>query len=284
MTDHALELSRALREATDRFGDGIASAIREASRPLVIIAFMDAPYLLDRCLQSVAAQDDGAFDVCIVDDYSSERGCWAVAHAWADPRGWKVQHNPEHYGTLRSQVTGIRSMEMDDAAPIIVLDGDDAFAHERVVSTIRRVFADPMLDVSFGNYESVPYSPTCPPVRPIPASVCREGRYREWARTFGTCWNHARCYRRRIFDEIPDSHYIKDGEWLQAGGDHATMTAALELAGGRHAMLSEVLISYTSDRPEAEWRTRADEVQRNCEWVYSRPPLKPLPAMEWPPA
>ena len=89
-----------------------------------------------------------------------------------------------------------------------------------------------------------------------------------------------RTFRRRIFDAIPESYLVRDGEWLDACPDHALMTPALELAGGRHRMIDETLLIYTSDRPDAEWRVDGARINHHMGWVLKRPPLQPLPPLE----
>lgn len=247
----------------------------------VLVAFRNRADLLDRCLQSIAEQTDHDFAVIVADDASDEAAVDDVLAAWVldQPHdGWFTFRRPERLGTLHNQVDAIRSVPMAADDVIVFVDGDDRLAHPGALERVRAEYQSGPVELTYGSYQPDPPSSTCPAVRPIPADVCRRrGGYRQWARRNGTVWNHLRTMRRRIFDAIPVSYFVRDGDWLQTCPDHALMTPALELAGGRHRMIDDTLLLYTSDRPDAEWRVGSEVELRNYPWVMSRPPLRPLP-------
>lgn len=247
-----------------------------------ISCFRDGPDLLDRCLESIAAQQDVDVSAVVCDDRSRDHAVTDVLHKWRDhlPEGSVIRRNPKHYGPLRSQVESIRSVEMAPDDVLVWVDGDDRLNGPDALAKLARVYRNPLVDVTYGSYEPDPPSKTCPPVRPIPRDVCAGGGYRAWHARRGCWYNHLRTMRRRVFDAIPDSHFVRDGRWLMSCADHALFVPALELAGGRHVMLEDKLLLYTSDRDTAEWRTRAQEVRRNSQWILSLPPLAPLPPVQ----
>lgn len=249
-----------------------------------VVAFRNRPDLLERCLQSLATQSDDDYGVIVADDASDEDGVDDVRERWVldQPHdGWFTFRRPERLGTLHNQVAAIRAVTMAPDDVLVFVDGDDRLAHDDVLARLREVYSDRRVDLTYGCYEPDPPSSTCPAVRPIPARVFRQrGGYRRWALQNGTVWNHLRTMRRRIFDGIPDDYFVRDGEWLQTCPDHALMTPGLELAGGRHLMIDETLLLYTSDRPDAEWRVGGEGIRENYPWVMARPALRPLPPME----
>lgn len=244
-----------------------------------VVAFRNRGDLLDRCLQSIAEQTDHDFGVVVADDASTDTDVADVMVRWArEQPGWLMVTRVERLGTLHNQVDAIRAAPMAADDVIVFVDGDDRLAHPGALERVRAEYQSGPVELTYGSYQPDPPSSTCPAVRPIPADVCRRrGGYRQWARRNGTVWNHLRTMRRRIFDAIPVSYFVRDGVWLQTCPDHALMTPALELAGGRHRMIDDTLLLYTSDRPDAEWRVGGEPELRNYPWVMSRPPLRPLP-------
>lgn len=247
----------------------------------VLSTFREGPKLLDRCLASICEQRGVDFAAIVCDDRSRDHEVSEVLDKWRDrlPEGSVIRRNPKHLGPLRSQVESIRAVEMAPDDCICWVDGDDALNGPDALRLVAHVYRNPVVDCTYGSYVPDPPSKTCPPVRQIPRDVCERGEYRAWAARHGIWFNHLRSCRRRVFDAIPDSYFVKDGRWLRCCADTSIYTAVLELAGGRHVMIEHPLIRYTSDRPEAEWRTRAQEVRRTGAWIYSLPPLAPLPAV-----
>lgn len=248
----------------------------------VVVAFRNRPDLLGPCIDSVLSQNDLDYTVLLGDDASepSEQLESVLIDATVMDRVRLMRHE-QRIGVVGNQATMIRAMPMDPEDVIVFLDGDDRFAHPDVLGRLREVYSDSMVDLTYGNYAPDPPDPNCPPVKPIPAEVCAKvGGYRRWARVNGTAWNHLRTFRRRIFDAIPETHMRLNGRWLDGGADYAMMTPALELAGGRHRMIDEVLVLYTSDRPDAEWRSKSEGIALGRKHVATRRPLRPLPPME----
>ncbi len=250
----------------------------------VIMAFRNRADLLGPSINSVLRQNDLGYMLLVGDDASepSMELESTLIDATVMTRV-RVMRHPERIGVVGNQATLIRSVSMNPEDVIVFLDGDDRFAHDDVIGRLREVYSDPMVDMTYGNYAPDPPDPNCPPVKPIPPEVCAKvGGYRRWVRVNGTPWNHLRTMRRRIFDAIPDGHMKLRGEWLDGGADYALMTPALELSGGRHFMFDEVLVLYTSDRPDAEWRSKSEGIAAGRRHVANLRPLRPLPPMEAP--
>ncbi len=246
----------------------------------VICAFRNRPDLLEPSLESIDSQTDPDFTVHVGNDDSDEDGVDEALARWRERRpDWDFHTFRPRIGVIGNQATMIRETPMAPEDVIVFLDGDDRFAHPEVISRLREVYSSPAVDLTYGNYRPDPPHDGCPPVKPIPPEVCADTTYRRWAQRNGTCWNHLRTFRRRIFDAIPDSYMKMRGQWLDGGADYALMTPALELAGGRHFMFDEVLVLYTSDRPDAEWRSKSEGIAKGRRYTASRRALKPIPPL-----
>jgi len=47
----------------------------------------------------------------------------------------------------------------------------------------------------------------------------------------GSDWKHVRCFKKRLFDAIPDTYFRIDGEWISTGESWAFMVPIVESAG-----------------------------------------------------
>lgn len=248
----------------------------------VVVAFRNRADLLHGSLRSIGEQLDEDFGVLIGDDASDdpdvpmELEIYSALHP-----DWYIHQRPKRLNVIGNQVSLIRSVDMAPEDVIVFLDGDDRFAHPHVLELLRQIYEDPMVDLTYGSYRPDPPDAGCLMARPIPTDVCeKKGGYRAWARGHGTAWNHLRTFRRRIFDAIPESHMKAQGRWLEGGADFAMMNPALELAGGRHRFIEDVLVIYTSDRLDAEWRSQTPGIKFTHRYIRRQRPLMPLPPME----
>lgn len=237
----------------------------------IVCAYRNRPDLLERCIASIQAQTDTDYDVLLADDASDE----PMKHV-AIPDGWYRWVQPTRIGVLGNQVTMIEGIGMSPEDVLVFLDGDDRFAHPGVLAHLRQVYTDDVW-LTYGSYEPDPPHEGCSPAYEIPPDVLRRvGGYRRWQRGHQTAWNHLRTMRRFVFDAIPGSHFMLKGEWLPAGADYAIMTPAIELAGHHSRFIPETMVLYTSDRPDAEWRTLSDEIAAGRRYTASHKPLRPL--------
>lgn len=56
------------------------------------------------------------------------------------------------------------------------------------------------------------------------------GRIRDTA-AVGDIWKHVRCFKKHLFDAIPDEQFQLEGQWISHGADWAFMVPILEQAG-----------------------------------------------------
>lgn len=245
-------------------------------RFVFIVAAWQAEPWIETCLQSIHAQTIQTYDVCVVDDVSTDRTA-DIARAFCErtKRGgeWVFWANRTKKWALRNQVEMIRHMDRGNPADVIVfVDGDDRLAHDHVLETLAREYADGTL-LTYGSYRPDPPSETCHPACRYPADVVKARSYRSYP---GIEWNHLRTFRYLLFNQLDDSDFRDEyGEWMNSTTDTAMMTPCLELAGDRFKFIEEPLLIYNSANPLADWRTRADQVDADHHHVFNRLAKKP---------
>jgi glycosyltransferase involved in cell wall biosynthesis len=206
-----------------------------------------------RCLDSIASQTLKNYDVCVVDDASTDERLAPMLEAYCATKGWLFLHREENAGALRSQYEGIQLLAPEDGDVIVWVDLDDALSSERSLEILDSYYDDDTL-MTYGTYQSVPYSETCPPVLRYPEECEQRNEYRNM-RKWGLLYNHLRTVKWDIFKRLNvETDFMYQGEWMALAADTAVMIPCLEMASGRYKVIPEVLYNYSSDNPISEWR------------------------------
>lgn len=253
-------------------------------RMLVVVPVYNRPELLWRCLWSVANQTDDAFDVIVTDDASTDPKVAEYMDDWcasgSDRGTWWSRWAPENVGATRNIAEAIRSVDMHPDDAVFIVDGDDYLSDPDALATYRSVYEAPgaLAQVVYGSYHPEPPDPMCPPARPIPLDVLRDGSIRAWATENGMPWNHPLSFRRRIFDALSDDDFQIDGEWMRYGYDVTFMAPMVELAGVGVVHCPDDVYAYSAGRPESVARLVPDDVRRENGHVLGQPrKYEPLP-------
>lgn len=249
----------------------VDTPVTDTPRFVFIVAAWQAEAWIEGCLQSIHDQTIQTYDVCVVDDISTDKTADLARQfcAYAQRGGdWIFWANTEKKWALRNQVEMIRHMDRGNPADIIVfVDGDDRLAHNRVLETLTREYADGTL-LTYGSYEPDPPSATCHPASPYPPEVIAARSYRTHP---SIEWNHLRTFRYLLFNQLQDTDFCDAyGKWMKSTTDTAMMTPCLELAGDRFKFIPETLLIYNSENPLADWRTRAEQIDADHYHVLHR--------------
>ena len=137
-----------------------------------------APWI-ERSLMSIATQQtDHEFTACIIDDASTD-GADLIIKRVCEERGWPYFLNEERHGALRNQCFAIDALEPEPDDVIVIVDGDDRLAHDKVIERLWKEYRDPEVLLTYGSYKSEPHSPTCSPALPYPPEVIRDRSFRK---------------------------------------------------------------------------------------------------------
>jgi glycosyltransferase involved in cell wall biosynthesis len=217
----------------------------------------------ERNLSSVIAQDYQNFRVIYIDDCSSDGTGELVEKFVADHNLRNLIHlirNPVRVGALHNQYSTIHICDDDEI--VILLDGDDWFAHNGVLKKINEVYANPDCWMTYGQYRSWPDNMIgCS--REIPSDIIDTNSFREneW------CSSHLRSFYAWLFKLIKREDLIGPcGTFYCMASDQAIMFPMLEMAGHRAKFLSEVLYIYNAANPINDCKIDR-QLQRSLESV-----------------
>jgi len=224
------------------------------NRITVLVPFHNPGRFLERCVESLRAQDHPNFRMEFVDDASDDGSAATIPvdeprfHLLCNKERREAAHNIHHVVTTMCAPEEI----------IVHVDGDDWLARPDALSLIDLQFRTHDCWVSYGQYETSDGAyGVC---RPFPDPVSF-GRVRE-----GWVTSHVKAYRAGLFHRIaeqdPDYACLKDehGRWLDCAADAALMFPLLEMAGFHRVRYQHtVLYTYNVDNPLSVHATRRDE-------------------------
>jgi glycosyltransferase involved in cell wall biosynthesis len=252
-----------------------------AFRFKIVVASRDSMRWLPRALDSIRRQSDGSFDVCVVDDASTDPEQAPFVEQYCRREGWEWLVNTSRQGAMYSQYHAVQALAPEAADVIVFVDGDDRLAHDRVLERLRSYYCDDVL-LTYGSYVCDPPDACVTPALPFYGNVVAANAYRAFSARpdpEAIWFNHLRTVRHELFSRLDAQSDLRfpDGEWFPACCDSAVMLPCLELAGGRFRWIPEVLYVYTRDNPLSEARVHADDIRRTHDYIlHTLTPKEPL--------
>jgi glycosyltransferase involved in cell wall biosynthesis len=240
----------------------------------VISTSYNASRWIERSLHSIDSQQEVDFDVCVVDDASTD-GADSFIKDFCTDRGWNYILHKKNTGPMCSQYEAVQALDCQKDDVLVWVDGDDRLAHNFAFKRVKQEYDSGAL-MTYGSYMSEPFSPTCSPAKPYPDDVVKANSYKASAYTCGILFNHLRTVSYRLFERLnPDVDFkYPDGRWLEAAADSAIMLPCLQLAGGRYSFIRDILYCYNSENNISEWRIHPRTVDRSIEYVCKQAPNK----------
>lgn len=149
--------------------------------------------------------------------------------------------NTNRKGALANLYYGIHSCQ--DHEIVVTLDGDDWFAHEKVLETLAQAYHDPNVWLTYGQYTHPWGGIGC--AREINKDVIARNAYRETP----SVASHLRTFYAWLFKCIKLEDLLFEGTLFPMTWDWAMMYPMLEMSGGKFRFISEVLYIYNTDNP-----------------------------------
>ena len=136
---------------------------------------------------------------------------------------------------------------------VVWVDLDDWLPHDRVLERVAREYENPNVWMTMGSFCWYPDNPHAPGftdsiVDPFPSEVVRTRDFRKSNNGYRRA-THLKTFRAGLFQQIRQGDFHLFGRWMNTHMDQFTMYPMLEMAGERHAVISEVLYVYNIDGP-----------------------------------
>jgi glycosyltransferase involved in cell wall biosynthesis len=249
---------------------------REPAFRFVVAAYAAEPWIR-RCLRSIQRQTVRSFRCMVVDDQSPDGTFEAARDAVAGDERFVVERAARKAYALGNRVRIVREIATDRDDVLVVVDGDDWLAHDRVLETLSRAYADPDVWMTYGSHRRwknkllhrIGWTKRRGIAEPYPPGVLRERSFRDHP----FLASHLRTFKRFLFNAIHDGDLREaDGSYYAVGGDVADTVPMLEMAGPDHIQfIEEVLYVYNGSNALSDHRVNRDAQVRVHERIRSRP-------------
>lgn len=240
----------------------------------IITAVWNSKDWYEQCAESILKQNE-EYDVIVIDDASND-GTAEIVEKICCENGWEFHLNAYNQGVPQNHWNAINTLVANSEDILIFVDGDDRLEVD-ALTKLKGYYEDDTL-LTYGQYRSDPFSPTCSLAGPYPQDVIDRRAYREHSLLGrGIPWNHLRTMRYEIASQLKVEDFkFSNGEWYRMSGDAAVMYPCLELAGDNFKFVPEVLYVYNSENPTSEWRKAPRDGDRVHQDVLKRRPKVPV--------
>ena len=229
---------------------------------------------LRQCLRSLEMQTFRGFDVCIVDDASTNPGHRELIDDCVQRNDWLAVFKEEQRGGLHSFIQGVQALDPDDEDVICVLDGDDWLAQERSLEIVHQAYQDPEVWVTYGSLETLPPGQVDQQFlkEKVPESVFEEGKLRLAPYVF----LHMQTFKAFLWKQVEDEDLrAPDGDYFRVCGDRARFYPVLEMGRGHIHRIDQIIYTYNMSNPQSHFRQRPEMQKAMLEAVQAITPYPP---------
>ena len=239
---------------------------------IVVPSYNNEPWVI-RNLESITSQNYSNWFLYYIDDHSTDKTAKLVKKFIKEKNlqsKCQLIRNSERKGALANLYAAIHKVNPTDV--IVTVDGDDRFAHSKVLSVLAGAYADKKVWMTYGNFKSDPpgWPSNC---RPISNKIAKKNCFRK--KNFVS--SHLRTFYAKLFQLINKKDLFWNGQFYPMTWDMAIMFPMIEMASkGHFRFIKEVLYIYNVQNPLMDCRVNA-QLQRDLDKeIRSKPPYKPL--------
>jgi glycosyltransferase involved in cell wall biosynthesis len=231
-------------------------------------------------VSSIFKQDYSNYRVIYIDD-ASQDGTADLVEKWVNKQKKKPRfeliRNRERAGALANIYRAICD-HCSDEEIVVSLDGDDWFYDTKVLKKINQAYSAREVWLTHGTLLEFPAGTTGWSL-PIPPDIVARNAFRSYR-----CPSHLRTFYAWLFKRIRLEDLQHKGEFFSMTWDQAMMFPMIEMAGERHAFISEINYVYNMSNPLNDNKVDP-QLQRDLEaLIRTMPPYqrlnKALPCQE----
>ena len=196
-------------------------------------------------LDSIFEQEYSNYHVIYIDDCSTD-GTYLLVKKYLADYGFDerfiLYRNAMRQRALANLYYAIHTCNATDI--IIILDGDDRFAHSKVLQRINQAYANPDVWLTYGQFQVYPSGEHgfC---APYPKHIIQRNGFRYYPHTP----SHLRTFYAGLFQKIKKDDLMFQGDFFPVTYDLAIMFPMIEMARSHHLFIPDVLLQYNGSNP-----------------------------------
>jgi glycosyltransferase involved in cell wall biosynthesis len=238
----------------------------------IVIPAYNCSKWLAKNLDIISRQTHRNYEVCIVDDASTDPDQKEVIRGFSKRNGWKAVFNTENKGALPNILKGIETLQCSNDDIIVLIDGDDWLFDRRVLSLLDLYYRREDIYLTYGQYFSLSHRKKgiC---APLAEADIAEGRYRQMPWQF----SHLRTFKYALWGQIKEEDLRdRDGSFYRVSWDMAFMYPMLEMAGQHIRFIPDILYAYNDLNPICDSKVRRQQQLSREQEIRDRPPYNRL--------
>ena len=251
--------------------------IANDTRFVIVIPSYNNKDWYQKNLDSVFNQDYGNYRVIYIADAATDGTERLVEEYVAQCEQQKrvtLIKNKERKGPLACMCQAIFSCDKEEI--VIDLDGNDWLAHDRVLSNLKIIYADPDVWMTYGQflyYPSFGKGFACK----VPKEIIEQNSFR----SYGGAITHLKTFYAGLFQEIKKEDFLHEENFIQKAYDLAYSIPISEMAGTHTRFIPEVLYVYNNSYPNNDNKASTpleEEMDRFIRRKTKYEPLDSLPS------
>jgi len=238
----------------------------------IVVPAYNCTKWLKRCLDSIERQTHKVFDVCVIDDASTDAQQQPIIEDYCRRNNWIYHFNETNRGALFNIIKGIALHQPEDQDVIITLDGDDWLYNSRVLTKLDRIYSHEDVYLTYGQFITYPRG-NIGSCRPVSNETITNRSFRKIKWVF----SHPKTFKYYLWRHIKDEDLRdKDGNIFKVASDLAIMFPMLEMAAYRFRYINEFLYVYNKVNPLNDDKIHLERQQVAVNYIRSLPPYSPL--------
>lgn len=220
-------------------------------------------------LDSIFNQKYSNYRVIYIDDASTDNTAQLVTkYIQENNVADKITfiQNEQNKGATANRYHGSHLCE--DYEIVLILDGDDWFAHTNVLNVINKAYADDKTWITYGQYQRYPSGLT--------------GHCKKLSASFdyraSSCYytSALRTYYAWLFKRIHKEDLMEDNKFFRVAGDVAEMLPMLEMARGHVKFIKRVLYIYNNETPLNDFKKSLKTQIDTCARIRKKAPYSAI--------
>jgi glycosyltransferase involved in cell wall biosynthesis len=214
----------------------------------IISSFYNVEKWIRRTLLSVKHQNYDNFQCVLIDDVSTDNTVNIVKDQIKDDDRFILIENKKKKYSLENISAALNSLEADKDDIVVFLDGDDWFAHGRVLSSLNKVYEEKQCWMTYGSYIEFPSMTKGKFCRQVSNKSIQDQSFRKdpWTTS------HLHTFKYGLWQNL-DKSYLHENDFVEHhfwGAHDLVLTyPMLEMSGEKSHFIDEVLYVYNRQNP-----------------------------------
>jgi len=211
----------------------------------VIIPFYNVENWIATNIESILGQTYKNFSCFYIDDVSTDESLTILEEYSSDKRINIIKNEQKKYA-LSNIYHAIELADLKDDDIIIIIDGDDWLANDKVFEYINKIYTEEDVLLTYGTYIEYPSGKVPFNISSYSQEIVKNNAYRK------DIWraSHLRTFKYKLWKNIKiEDLKDKDGNFFRMTWDLAIMFPMLEMCNGKFKFVENITYCYNLTNP-----------------------------------